>query len=369
MHPTSEILSRNLSYFVDKNILICGFWNDHYITEITKVAKTTNIWCTDFTQYQSLCNYFNIEVDTSKVINFYQKTLDNKICIFFGTDILSIKNELKDINTALLNITKTKQENKFYINYICHIANLCQQDYILYTVGSNDEGIRGTETLLKTFSHTNKIDNARKCLLLATIINKDNDKYQPIRFTYKDLSIGSISLKLAFLPGIFSFGELDLGTKLLLETVSKERFTDINSILDVGCGTGIIGIYLSLLMPKLEINSCDINAFAIACTIESSKINNVVNNIFLSDMLTNANKYNLIITNPPFHIGKKQLIQPTIDFINNIPKHLKGNKATTYIVANSFLPYTDALKKSFYNIDIVENNNKFKVYKCTSPIN
>jgi 16S rRNA (guanine1207-N2)-methyltransferase len=74
-------------------------------------------------------------------------------------------------------------------------------------------------------------------------------------------------------------------------------------------------------------------------------------------------KYDLIISNPPFHqgAGVKQLLEPTKRMIKETCSHLTKN-GSLIIVANSFLAYADVLKESFKEVKVIDQNNKYKVY-------
>lgn len=103
--------------------------------------------------------------------------------------------------------------------------------------------------------------------------------------------------------GVFSKDRFDYGTKVLLTNI------DINSlcgkILDLGCGTGVVGVILGTLNKNIVIDMVDVNERAISLAKENIKLNNINNNVFVSDVYSNINgKYNYIITNPPIRAGK-----------------------------------------------------------------
>lgn len=105
--------------------------------------------------------------------------------------------------------------------------------------------------------------------------------------------------------GVFSKGELDFGTSLLIETVLKEELKGIG--LDLGCGYGPIGIILSKL-KKVDMDMIDVNHRAIHLTKENIRLNKVNSNAFVSDGYLNVNrKYDFIVSNPPIRVGKEKL--------------------------------------------------------------
>ena len=105
--------------------------------------------------------------------------------------------------------------------------------------------------------------------------------------------------------GVFSKDKLDYGTRILLETITKEE--PKGKALDLGCGYGIIGIYLSLSTDISEIDMVDVNKRALILAKDNTKLNKIDNiNIYESDIYSNINKkYDFIITNPPIRAGKE----------------------------------------------------------------
>ena len=119
--------------------------------------------------------------------------------------------------------------------------------------------------------------------------------------------------------GVFNKKGLDYGTKLLLENID---FKNKRSFLDVGCGCGPIGLYIALQNNDYVVDMIDINERAIHLCNMSIKENNLDNvSVFKSDVYENINKkYDLILTNPPIHAGKKkvyEIIEKAKEYLNN----------------------------------------------------
>ena len=115
--------------------------------------------------------------------------------------------------------------------------------------------------------------------------------------------------------GVFSKGELDFGTKLLIDVVLKEDIS--GNVLDFGCGYGVIGIVLAKL-KNVNMTMVDVNNRAIHLTKKNILENNIQNAIaFSSDGFTNIDKkFNYIVSNPPIRIGKVRLYEIIKDMKN-----------------------------------------------------
>ena len=126
--------------------------------------------------------------------------------------------------------------------------------------------------------------------------------------------------------GVFSKGELDFGTYLLIKNVLK---IDLNGqILDLGCGYGPIGIILKKL-NDINVDMVDVNKRAIHLTKINAKKNGVIVNCFYSDGFENVdNNYDYIVSNPPIRIGKKNLYKLLID----AKKYLKKDGEMVIVV-------------------------------------
>ena len=75
-------------------------------------------------------------------------------------------------------------------------------------------------------------------------------------------------------PGIFSWDRLDTGTRLLIETMEVDP-TD--TVLDLGCGYGIVGLAAAGMAPQGRVYLADSNVVAVEATRRTLALNNVTN--------------------------------------------------------------------------------------------
>lgn len=82
---------------------------------------------------------------------------------------------------------------------------------------------------------------------------------------------------------------------------AKELFTDPVEIIDLGCGSGVIGLSLSKKISTKSVDLIDISEEALEVAKENAKRLDVKANFIHSDMWKNINKkYDIIISNPPY---------------------------------------------------------------------
>ena len=104
--------------------------------------------------------------------------------------------------------------------------------------------------------------------------------------------------------GVFSKDGIDMGTRVLLEVVSKQTLGE--KILDLGCGIGPIGIILKKIFPNSSFQMVDVNGRALLLAKENAIRNNVDVSIYESNCYENVSDkdFSDIITNPPIRAGK-----------------------------------------------------------------
>ena len=164
--------------------------------------------------------------------------------------------------------------------------------------------------------------------------------------------------------GVFSKDRFDYGTRILLENI------DINSlcgkILDLGCGTGVVGVILGTLNKNIDIDMVDVNERAISLAKENIKLNNINNNVFVSDVYSNINgKYNYIITNPPIRAGKnviRRFLLGGYDYLTD--------DGILYFVMRKDHGVKSMIKEleNIYEVDIVNKEKGFYVVSLTKHL-
>ena len=157
---------------------------------------------------------------------------------------------------------------------------------------------------------------------MSHYFENDNNLISEIR-TF-DININKVNFSFNTDNGVFSKGELDYGTYLLLKNVIKR---DIHGkVLDLGCGYGPIGIIIKKLFD-VEVMMSDVNNRAIHLTKMNAKKNRVSVNVVNSDGYENISEsFDYVISNPPIRIGKKKLYE----LLTDSKKHL--NKSGELII-------------------------------------
>ena len=166
--------------------------------------------------------------------------------------------------------------------------------------------------------------------------------------------------RLRSLPGVFAFDDdLDEGTRLLLDRLDVAPG---QSVLDMGCGYGIIGLVAARLGAS-HVDMADVNLLAIASARENIAGNAVSNaEAFLSDAFSAVGnkRYDLIASNPPFHTGKSVDYAVAHAFIEHARSALKP-RGRLLLVANKFIRYDQLMRTTFNTVECLVETNKYHV--------
>ena len=104
--------------------------------------------------------------------------------------------------------------------------------------------------------------------------------------------------------GVFSKGELDPGSRLLLDALPEEI---AGRVLDMGSGWGAIGVTLAARYPEARITMADVNLRALDLCRENLKANHAEAECLESSGFSalEGRRFDLVVTNPPIRAGKQ----------------------------------------------------------------
>ncbi len=334
----SLLLLRNKDELVGKSILVVNFEQDCFLRELKKLNPDAKITAFSY-------NHANA-MNASKIAGVHA-VVDHTI-------------PHGNYDLVIYYYPKSKPEALMCLD---NIRAVCHQDAQLFVVGENKSGVKSADKQLKDHcGFNNKIDSAKHCILylFSELTLKDsfdiNCYHKQFRVKAGDIEFTAISV-----PGVFNHGALDVGTEVLLNNapnISKGK------VLDFACGAGIIATYLGLKQPNLEFVCSDVSALATYATKQTLAQNKLTGEAILSDGLASVSgKFDLIISNPPFHTGIATDYTIAEAFLSSAKQHLSKQGKLT-IVANSFLKYPAILEAQFGQFHVDFKNNKFAVYSA-----
>ncbi|WP_445946724.1 methyltransferase [Shewanella sp.] len=176
-------------------------------------------------------------------------------------------------------------------------------------------------------------------------------------------SVPEYQLEISNLSNVFAANKLDIGARIMLENMPKGEF---NTIIDLGCGNGVLGLRAASLYPKAKLHFIDESEMAVA----SSQANWALNGLdsargefHWDDCMSHLDETvqpDLVLCNPPFHQGEAITDHIAWQMFNDA-KHRLVSGGMLHIVGNRHLNYHVKLKRLFGNCTTVASNGKFVI--------
>lgn len=158
--------------------------------------------------------------------------------------------------------------------------------------------------------------------------------------------------------GVFSKKMIDYGSQVLLNCLA---FESGDSLLDVGCGYGPLGIALSKVQG-VSATMVDINNRALDLAKQNAAKNGVAPAIFQSNLYENVEgAFNHIISNPPIRAGKAVVHE----VLQGAYEHLvDGGDLTIVIQKKQGAPSAKAkMEDVFGNCEVVKKDKGYYILR------
>ncbi|MGV3709734.1 MAG: methyltransferase [Gemmatimonas sp.] len=239
-----------------------------------------------------------------------------------------------------------------------------------YIAGANNEGIKTAQkTLADIFGNANKLaEHASHRVIVATkrsdapategIFDSpflEGDSFCELPIQLRDMPITVYSR-----PGVFSWDHLDEATKLMAEHMTVRPG---ESVLDLGCGSGGLGVTAARLSGTGRVRLVDADVEAVRSTRGTIEMSGQKNcSVEVSDVASAVidERFDVVVTNPPFHVGKATNLELPLQFIHDAYEVLNPG-GRLYLVANRTLPYEGMITDRFGRVTTVHDGPRFKI--------
>lgn len=329
MDPRSQVLLRNIELF-NGNVLLAGLPADELLSELPDAQG----WSWHAGEYQQLSQRFP------------------QRCTF------STQLPTAEYSVGVLFLPKSRELTEYLLQELA--AKI--PSGILFLVGEKRAGAERAAKQLAAFGRTSKVDSARHCQLWRCEVS-NKPKAPDLTAASKVFTVNSMgeSIDVQSVPGVFSHGRLDLGTKLLLECLEG---LPAGHYLDFGCGAGVVGSFLKKRYPDAQISMLDVDAFAVYSSQLTLAANQLEATTIAGDGIHAAPKQlAAIISNPPFHQGVHTQYETTETLLREAAEHLQSG-GELRIVANSFLKYSPLIEEHLGPCTVLAERDGFKVYRA-----
>ncbi|MEH2920473.1 16S rRNA (guanine(1207)-N(2))-methyltransferase RsmC [Samsonia erythrinae] len=329
--PASEVVLRHSDEFLSRRVLFAGDLQDTLPVQFE--AASVRVHCNQYHHWQQMVKPLGESAQ-------YGLVADAGL--------------VADSDTLIYYWPKSKQEAEFQLR---NLLSLLPVGAEVFVIGENRSGVRSAESVLADFVELVKIDSARRCGLYHGRIDKQT------RFTLDDWWEEYVTegVTVKTLPGVFSRDGLDPGSQLLLSTFSPHMK---GKVLDIACGAGVLATVLAKQSPKLRLTLSDVSAAAVASSKATLAANGLEGSVIASNVYSDiSGRFDMIVSNPPFHDGLQTSLQAAEMLIRGAVSHLPiGGQFR--IVANAFLPYPALLDAAFGSHEVLAQTGRFKVYQA-----
>jgi len=242
-------------------------------------------------------------------------------------------------------------------NRLSHAAEKLDEEGEIYLAGRSKSGIKRYKDYLEQHGELTKLGKRNQVRAYSfkpgsePLPRKDLEKQHSAQIEDKKADFVSSE-------GLFSSGELDRGTRALLENIS---LPDSEKVLDLGCGYGTISVFLGKeLDSKFYLTDDDVRATRYA--EENMEKNNIADfEVSTSDCLDSFpdTKFNLIVSNPPTHQGSGvtgKMFRQAYSSLNE--------EGELWLVYNQNMHFENKLPDDFDSTEVIAQEYNFIVLKA-----
>lgn len=247
-----------------------------------------------------------------------------------------------------------------------------EENGTLWAYGAGDSGIkRATKSFapcdtLITKGHMRLLEIPQRPVVAPPLDDKD----PPRRLEGEFHAFDALDLTVATLPGLFSWKGLDPASRLLFDALAEgEPAKAGERILDLGCGTGVLGAALAKRFPELQVTLSDDLAAAVRAANRTITINGLEErcHVVAEDGPPRPDggelrPYAAILSNPPFHRGTATDYPLARSWLERAADLLKHH-GRLWLVGHRFLNFGELMKESFTRIDEVAADGSFIVWR------
>ncbi len=180
-------------------------------------------------------------------------------------------------------------------------------------------------------------------------------------FVEAEFEVRSARWRVVTAPGVFARERLDDGTRRLIEAT---EFCAGESLLDLGCGCGIVGLVGA--KSGNHVTCVDASAAATAAarrTLSLAGAGGV--EVIWSDCASAVKhrQFDVVATNPPFHQGTGTDYFVARQFVRDAAEVLRPG-GRLMLVANRFLRYEREMRGLFSAVRVIDADGRFRVFEA-----
>ncbi len=237
----------------------------------------------------------------------------------------------------------------------------------IWLYGANDEGVRSVRPLLEDVLREVRTVEARgHCRIWR---GQREEGFGHLRSALSDwqsvftAELPGGAVQLCSFPGLFAHGRLDDGTRLLIESLPGKL--PGARVLDFGCGAGVVALAVQQRFPEAELDLVDSDALA----VEAARRNLPDARVHLGDSwsaLPETSRFDLIVSNPPFHHGKGEDFELIDGLIDGAARRLR-RRGALLVVAQRRIGLGRRLAERFTAVSVERETRSFRLWLAARP--
>lgn len=253
-----------------------------------------------------------------------------------------------------------------------NLASWCHRNSVVVAAGMDKHLPPKTGEILRSVGTVTTFPGSRKAHLFETRVAEGNVNFlAPPVEGVGPVNVPEFDLHLTCLPGVFSAERFDLGTRLLAQQVHDlhQLKHDARRIVDLGCGSGALGILALRSLPSAHVWFVDESARAIESSRRNVNANlgpdglaraSFVHSDVFADVHADISELDLVVCNPPFHAGNAMNDEVAWTMFSQSHRRLAVG-GELWVVGNRHMGYHASMQRLFGNAFQHDAHPKFVV--------
>ncbi|NOK61424.1 MAG: methyltransferase [Chloroflexi bacterium AL-W] len=350
--PAMQLLARNMVLSSDAKVLLLGCSHGALGVALARQVPQGIVWLSDLNGIALMMAEQTLQTNEVRNARVH-------------ADISVLPEQTAAFDVVVIELPKGR---KLARRWLVEAFTALRPGGLLYLAGPGDEGIQPAINDMQALFGNAVTLGYKKRNRSASATRQSHNEALPDWSMEPGIAPGTwheftaqverATFQLSSVPGIFAYDKVDEGTQLLLQHLSIPPHA---RVLDVGCGYGIIGL-VAERRGAMQVDLLDVNTLSIAAARENIRRNGCANTrALLSDGLQMIHEqYDVVVSNPPFHVGKSIDYDIAHAFITDSRRVLEPD-GTLLVVSNVFIRYEELMRSTFEKVYCIAENGQYRV--------